>query len=334
MIAISEAFSPELRDIAYTDLLAAKEDYNIRIEEERKRFFLVLSFACNAKCKYCLFRLETIQNCSNAVLASKTTQILNTFYNTDFSISITGGEPLLSENRMIAVLNAITSARTPDTVRWIGIGTNGTLPRPTYLANYPNYPFVLYVSRHHYDEDEVSKGFGYPCRNLTTYTGIAENVDLRLSCNLIQGGIDCVQKIKRYLDFYRPLGIRQVTFRELNEIDGNASMYSDKYILSYLDFYRSSLVPFQSILRNVETDSDFAFISQDVRPFIYHERWQYGDMEVAFRRLDEAALLQYNDSFSGIDEVVLHPDGLITGCWDRTQKILDLKQIEGGKFDA
>lgn len=65
------------------------------------------------------------------------------------------------------------------------------------------------------------------------------------------------------------------------------------------------------------------FVYSSKIQIIYHDRWSWEGVEITFRRVDEEALLKHNASFDGIDEIVLHPDGLITGCWDRNQKVLE-----------
>jgi len=58
-----------------------------------------------------------------------------------------------------------------------------------------------------------------------------------------------------------------------------------------------------------------------------HWYWFDGDISVKFRGIDEVALLEYNDATPDtIDEYVVHPDGTLTGCWDRDRKLL----IKGG----
>ena len=45
-------------------------------------------------------------------------------------------------------------------------------------------------------------------------------------------------------------------------------------------------------------------------------------ISVKLRAINEQKLIEYNQQNKGIDEYVIHPDGTLTGCWDK-----DLKQI-------
>ena len=334
MIYKGQSLNRELRTIPFLKLQEGElyQSYNLVSEEERERFYIITTLKCPCKCKFCLFILtaDEMQDCPDSVLAETAGRVLRAFPDTNFSISITGGEPLMFEKRIIALLNAIRDNTSPQMVRWIGFGTSGTTKLPLYLNSYPDFHFDLYLSRHHYDLEKQTKAFVNNVRphDVSEYSNLHDHVSVRLTCNLIGGGIDSLKQIKRYLGFAKSRGVKYVTFRELNKISGDASMYAQNYILDYIDYYGESLVPLQDILATVEVDSEFKFISQDIRPFIYHERWGYGDIEVTFRRVDEEQLLQYNDSFDDIDEVVLHPDGLVTGCWDRNQKILDLSAVK------
>lgn len=326
MILLGDKLYPELRSINFITLMSDKQYlmYALRPEPERERFYIITSFKCNCRCQYCLFRFERIKDCTNTILANKVRKVLCAFPQTNFSISITGGEPLLRPKRICAILDAITeSTKQQSRIRWIGFGTNGTTPIPLYLQNYPDFKFDLYISRHHYDMAYLQESFHNPnIQPLSVYAELSSNVNVRLSCNLIRGGIDNLVEIKRFLEWAGTNSIKHVTFRELNKVARESSMYN--YILNYINYYQRNLIALDSLLPQLEYDSNFEFISQDIRPFIYHEHWRYQGINLTFRHIDEAQLLDYNASFDDIDEVVLHPDGLITGCWDRNQKVLSL----------
>lgn len=330
MIYISSALNPHLRDrTAYQRLAAVPElrlADGVTEEEERERFYIVTSFKCPARCQFCLFvrTAGAVPDCSDETMADRVRAVLRAFPGVNFSISITGGEPLLVESRVRAILDAIQAETTPDRVRWIGFGTSG-IKIPVYLNEYPKFHFDVHLSRHHYERDAQEAVFGL--RNIRTAAEFRRSLDahvnIRLTCNLIRGGVDSVPEIRRYLEWAAGTGITAVTFRELNKIAGDARMYPQQYIQDYVTYYGDRIVPLETLLRDVERDAAFAFVSQDVRPFIYHERWAYRGVDVTFRRVDEEQLVNYNASFNDIDEIVLHPDGLVTGCWDRSNKILD-----------
>lgn len=317
MIYVSEALRPELRFRPFSQIT------DLPCQEERERFYIITSFNCPNACRFCLFRMEAIRDCSNARMADRISQILQAFP-LDFSISITGGEPLWDAARTIEILNAITAHTTPGKVRWIGFGTSG-VSMPSYLDRYRDWRFDLYLSRHHYLPEKQASTLGTTLRLFDPgdYRQLGPHVSVRLTCNLIRGEIDDLDDIKRYLNYANSHGVRHVTFRELNRVSDEASMYA--HVKRYVDYYHQRLVPLQEICERVERDSAFRFLSQDIRPFIYHERWQYGDIEVLFRRVDEEQLLAYNAGFADVDEIVLHPDGLVTGCWDRHQKVLEFE---------
>lgn len=327
MICINDALDTSWRTAKYSDLINSRK-YDHIIEDERNRFYIVTTLKCPCKCKFCLFVLTAneIQDCSNEEFAHKVKKILHTFPEINFSISITGGEPFIFKKRIIAILDAIKENTTPDKVRWIGFGTSGVTAIPTYLNNYPEFRFDLYLSRHHYNIEQQQKSFGYQTiHGISEYMELLDShINIRVTCNLIQGEIDNSKQIKKYLQWAQSNGIKKVTFRELNKIANDASMYKQQYIVDYIKYYENNIITLSKILQEIEHDDSFTFISQDRRPFIYHEHWQYNNIAITFRRVDEAELLEHNDNFDEIDEIVLHSDGLVTGCWDRNQKILKI----------
>jgi hypothetical protein len=54
------------------------------------------------------------------------------------------------------------------------------------------------------------------------------------------------------------------------------------------------------------------FISQDVRPYIYREYWEYQGVDVLFKRVSEAGIKEYSGDPV---EWVVWPDGRITEGW-------------------
>ena len=106
-------------------------NFNLVPEEERERFYIITTLKCPCKCKFCLFILtaDEIQDCPDDVFSDMAGKVLRAFPNTNFSISITGGEPLMFENRIIALLDSVRANTMPQMVRWIGFGTSGTTRR-------------------------------------------------------------------------------------------------------------------------------------------------------------------------------------------------------------
>lgn len=296
------------------------------IQRERERLYIITTLRCPCACDFCLF-IKTegdIPDAPNAIMATRVREVLAGFPTTEFSIAITGGEPLMHPTRIQAILNAIQETATPDKVRWIGFGASGSTPIPRYLNQYESWPIALHLSRHHYETSRQLAVFQVAkIQQLHDYQAhLASHITLHLSCNLLHGYIDTLPEIKHYLDWATSCGITHVTFRELNEIADKTTMYKYAYIKDYQTYYESTIIRLNDLLPALEQDQAFTFLSQDIRPFIYHERWQYKDIVVTFRRVDEKQLLDYNARFSGIDEIVIHQDGLVTGCWDRTQKHL------------
>jgi len=102
-------------------------------------------------------------------------------------------------------------------------------------------------------------------------------------------------------------------------------------IYDYMDYYDKHLIRAADIEKELENDTDFTF-SRNAGNYYDRNHWYWYDLlgagkvklSVKFRTIDESKLIEFNKSVSPdtIDEYVIHPDGTLTGCWDKDMKIL------------
>jgi len=330
MIWISKKLQPQLRaSQAMIDAGYGKAPPNNCLSfTERGRFYIVNTFKCNNHCSFCSFHKIQIQECSTAKLSKQIDRAFesNTGFS-NYSISITGGEPLIKQVRLASIMESLQKHN--DHIRWIGFGTNGSLPIPDYLLNkYDKKEIRFYISRHHYNEKRSRLIFGNPNpkqsfeKCVTSLTN-KNHIKLAATCNLIKGQIDSLSELCKYLDWVKKLNIHTVVFRELNKIGKETASYPDPEIKRYMNYRERCLVDMNSILQKIQEHAEFEFVEQTVRPFIYHEVWKRNGTIITFRRISEEGLLSYNRQDSRIDELVLWPNSRLCGCWDYDMKVLE-----------
>jgi hypothetical protein len=225
-------------------------------------------------------------------------------------IKITGGEPFLKLDLLEAIIDCCNNHK--ERIYKIGIGSNGSIPVPEFF-NKLKIKTHIFLSRHSFS--------GTSPKELTRFNNPL--IDFRLNCNLIRGGVDDTEKIKKHIAHYFKQGITHFCFRELNSISiDNASMYP-KYIYDYIDYYKKNHLSIKEIVKSLSPE--FVMSRKTGNFYDYNEWYWYGDISVKFRNIDERKLINYNKKMSGVDEYVIHPDGTLTGCWDK-----NIKLIKGG----
>lgn len=211
----------------------ATEQHNLELEETAivticgKQY--EISVPCNAnivvtdKCPCnCYFCVERQTRNSNRDISSNYIKGLNELLpqldSKLFEITITGGEPTIDSEKLIQTLKLCHEnnlhCRTFSTT---GIGFNHDIIQA--MLQY-GFTHNINVSRMSIDEDENREVFGNtPLTNddIEKYalTFKLNNAEMRLSCNLINGKVDSIDKILEYVDFYNSIGVDSMLFREL-----------------------------------------------------------------------------------------------------------------------
>lgn len=185
---------------------------------------LVIDRRCNCECGFCFSRGESLrERVTDEEYLTKLKGVLKSLRGLPIEITITGGEPTLCPERLIPVMRMVKeygfSNRT--------FSTNGT----GLLERIEGKPLLQYMkengciyninlSRMSADDAENRKIFGGDTvsnREIEQIAYFAEvnDMDLRLSCNLLKGAVDSWERVRRYMAFYRKLGIASFVFREI-----------------------------------------------------------------------------------------------------------------------
>jgi len=286
-----------------------------------QNIYLITTYRCNWDCPFCLFRFNEEKE---APIGTTIDQLEYSIVHspTKVYIKITGGEPFIRLDLMEAVFDLIKQY--PDKVYKVGIGTNGSIVLPPYF-NTVSTRTHIFLSRHSMED------------KLPTPSELGQQVDnplidFRINCNLIKGGVDSVTKIEDYLYAqYIQTGVTHYCFRELSKVNVDENSMYPKQIYDYAKYYDEHLITMADIEEEVKDDADFTF-SRSTGNYYDTNHWYWYNLlgldkvklSVKFRGIDESKLIEFNKAISpkAIDEYVIHPDGTLTGCWDKDMKIL------------
>lgn len=195
---------------------------------------LVIDRRCNCDCRFCFSRGERPgQRITDEEYLTKLESVLKNLRGLPIEITITGGEPTLCPERLIPVMRMVKeygfSNRT--------FSTNGTgllertegKPLLQYMKEY-GCIYNINLSRMSADEAENRRIFGGDTvgnREIEQIAHFADvnDMDLRLSCNLLKGAVDSWERVRRYMVFYRNLGVASFVFREIIPRGENSSAF-------------------------------------------------------------------------------------------------------------
>lgn len=278
-----------------------------------QNIYLITTYRCNWKCDFCLFRFNYEKETDICTYIERVEYAIK---NSDRKvyIKITGGEPFVYPELLRAILGTLHKYK--DKIYKIGIGSNGSIPIPEFF-NKSTIKTHIFLSRHDIDKNlpsvkELSAKIDNPM------------IDFRVNCNLIKGKIDNVEMIKKTIEA-RSDEFTHFCFRELSAVDIDANSIYPKQIYEYIQYYKDHLVKLDEIEKEIYNSHhpDFVFTRNTGNAYDKnHWYWYKKHFSVKFRAINEKELVAFNERTPGIDEYVVHPDGTLTGCWDKDRKII------------
>ena len=259
--------------------------------------------ACNAKCHFCveelrpssrgdeLQRQKTIESNDDLYFAAMEA-VLDGLRPLHPTLSVTGGEPSKDPRlpRILSIGEVYQSRK-----RTVTTNGSGLLDM---RAGHHVIEWIadtkvkhLNISRAHPDHDVNAKLMvlkdGLNLEQLRQVVTIAQQggTRIRLSCVLLKGQIDSVERIVDYLRFAQSLGVDNVIFRQLMHTDPATVLRN--HVVQYSDRSRAKL---ETILDQSSDDTRFAFQRQIIGYYYYVEVWRYENIDVVFEEADLAQL--------------------------------------------
>ncbi|MBO4878191.1 MAG: radical SAM protein [Ruminococcus sp.] len=293
-------------------------------------FTIFLDEYCNADCRFCIEQIKT-ENNGRINKVGKIEDKETYLRRLDFiagkirpynpSISITGGEPLLSPCFREA-MRILAKYK----FRKIVITTNGTnIDRYTDDIIAAGISHVNF-SRPSYDMDVCQKIMRFREQHpsidtlISAIAKLEENgVRTRFNCIVSREGIGTLPEMKKYLSFVRSAGCRHVVFRELMSFNENESKNAEK-----MAYAAENRVLMNDLWAEMDGDKNFIPFSNIRGHYYYIEIYKYHDMTVVSERANLKYLEKYRrENLHYIYEMVFHPNGNLCAGWNETEDILD-----------
>ncbi len=191
---------------------------------------LFVTNICNCKCFFCINSKYTNQDDSDEFYYKSLEKVLNELDPKEFEITITGGEPTLKKERYVRTIKMCHDRG----FHFRTISTNGLNLLDKYkgkeLCEYMVDNGAIHninISRMDIDKNNEVMG-NDPLTNkdierLARFFKM-HDAEMRISCNLMNGYVDNMDKILEFVDYYQNLGVPTVMFRELVGVDNSPKM--------------------------------------------------------------------------------------------------------------
>ena len=292
--------------------------------------------ACNAKCPFCVEELRPASR-GTSLACQKTVETDDRLYFEALeetlrglkplnpSVSITGGEPTLDPRllRILRILRAHHMRKRTITTNGSGLleVREGRMVIDWLIGTGIRH---LNISRAHPHPEYNARLMGLD-RDLSldklgriVRRASAGGTRVRLSCVLLKGEDDCLERILDYLAFAEGLGVDNVVFRQLMH-PGPDTPAKDP-VLCFSETHAEKLDP---VLERITPDPRFTFIKQVIGYYYYVEVWKYRNIDVVFEEADLGRIEETKRTMPGIiQELVFHANGRLASTWQPWDGVL------------
>lgn len=267
--------------------------------------------ACNAKCAFCVEQNSVCKSNAKHLIENVDKMLDELKKNkTLFSVSVTGGEPLVfPEFRQLC--DVLRKHKIP----FLTMNTNGQ-----FLKDYVDCIDGLFcfvnISRHSIDDEENYKIFG--TRNVPSLDELKEIKKLYKKTKIrFQCVMENTINIDDFMDFITKFSFADdLSFRRLMLL---GEEYGVKYD-SHTDDYFKIL---QYIFDN------FTLREQTIQDYYIYETWdcvtkdnKHIDVTFSYSDMEILREVEKHESSSVIREFICHPNGHICGSWNPDEKVL------------
>lgn len=170
---------------------------------------------CNAKCSWCVENIgyKPKKKVAFSAIAEKALE-----YGAK-NIILLGGEPTLYKH-LKEIINLLS-----DNDRNVYITTNGSMLTKEFVEKKLYNLYGVNISIHHYDMNKTNEITGLNLNKSQLEQSIKSltdrNIKVRLNCNCINGYIDSVEEIHKFIEFAKQIGATNVRFAELKMDEEN-----------------------------------------------------------------------------------------------------------------
>ena len=252
---------------------------------------------CDAHCPFCIEKNSHIKENANQLLMNLNDMLWQLDdQGIDGTVSITGGEPSLCGHSG-TVVDILKTHK-----RFLNINTN--FHNMIYSSLDPDW---LNISRHIETADTYTGLRMLDLGQLQSYKADHPTTKVRIQCVLHPYGLQSLYDILKFLDTYgRIVWIDDFSFRRLiNTSDGERErdLFTEfkEYLFEHADF-----------------------IEQTIQDYYIYEIYELNGKRITISFSDMALLkrLEQSEPDNLLREIIVHPDGLISGSWYRDKKVI------------
>ena len=292
------SFSPilESREELYsTEISLFGKTFRIMDDYWMKHIHVKITDKCDAHCPFCIEKGSSIKEDKDILFANLSRLLEQMSLQGHLTtVSITGGEPSLCQYTG-EVVDLIKSYDT-----FLNINTNFHQT----ISSVSDADWIN-ISRHTLGNDGYTGIRALDTKNLLEYKRQHPRSKARLQCVLHEKGLKDVGDILAFIENYQNM-VDDFSFRRL--INTTESRNDN-------DLFQK----FKHYLYN-----NASFVEQVLKDYYVYETWNLNGNMITLSHSNMALLkkLEQQEDDSVLREIIVHPDGLVSGSWYRDKKII------------
>ena len=290
-------FNPKLSVDNFDGVSATLFDKEVFFRDEYwlRNIHLKITDVCNARCNFCIEKGSNVPENKERFL----TNLESLLHQMDeqgilSTVTITGGEPTLCKH-LPEALEMLSRYNTFSSMNSTGRD----------IKDMDNAPDWINISKHYFNDSDI---FGLNNLNPKDIIGIKDKTGskIRLQALLLPEKLEKVSDILRYINTYKDIA-DDFGFRQLIKVDD--------------DYNVPSLTPFRKYLYHRAE-----FVEQVIQDYYVYETWNLEGKDITLSMSDMGMLAENEkiENKANLREVIIHPDGVVSGDWGRKTKILTL----------
>lgn len=286
-------------EIYDTPIILFNKSWKIVNDYWMKHIHIKITDKCDAHCPFCIERESHIKE-NKQHLLDNLQVLLREMANQNHlaTVSITGGEPSLCEYTG-EVIDCVKQYNT-----FLNVNTN------FHNIIHSHYdPDWINISRHSLERSDNYTGLrDIDKEALKEYRISHPLTKVRIQCVLHPFGLHTIDEIRYFIEYYSDIA-DDFSFRRLINTTNEAP--------------KDDL--FQQLKHFLYSNADF--VEQVTKDYYVYETWKYKGMNITLSHSDMRLLcsLEKIEEDSILREIIIHPDGLVSGSWYRDKrKIISL----------
>jgi len=277
-----------------TPIILFGKEYLIQDDYWMKHIHLKITDKCNAHCPFCIEKDSDVKENPEKFLRNLKVLLKQMSEQGHLTtISVTGGEPFLC-NHLTDALNIIREYSC-----FLTINTNATCIKSLGVS-----PDWINISRHKIGDDKdcglshITKGDLEDLREKFPHSKI------RIQSVINEYGMKSVDEILEFVNHYKDL-VDDFSIRQLISVLEDKSVYTIDSLKWYL--YQNAML-----------------IEQVLKDYYVYETWNYNGANITLSHSNMVLLhnIEKVEKDNVLREIIVHPDGLISGSWYRNKKII------------